>query len=71
MTLAELKPYVKAVSAGLVSAIAFLAPTVDDGLSKSELLGTVSAFVVGTGVTFYVPYQTTKKVDETAKPAEY
>lgn len=61
--MADLKPYVKATVAGLIAAIAFLAPSVDDGVSASEAMLTVSAFLVGTGVTFYVPYKSTKPAE--------
>lgn len=60
----NVKPYLKSTAAGLVAAIAFLAPVVDDGVSASEALLATSAFLVGAGVVFTLPYQTTKKVDE-------
>lgn len=50
-----MKTYLKAIVAGLIAAIAFATPTVDDGLKASEVLGIVSSFLVGTGVVYAVP----------------
>lgn len=51
----NVKSYLKALAAGVVAAVAFLAPVVDDGLTTSEALLGVSAFLVGTGVVYAVP----------------
>lgn len=47
--------YAKAIIAGLVSAISFAIPVVDDGLIASEVLGIVLAGLVGSGLTAVVP----------------
>lgn len=47
--------YAKAVVAGLIAAISFAIPVVDDGLVASELLGIVLAGLVGSGITYAVP----------------
>ena len=51
----SLKPYAKAFAGGLVTAIAFAVPVVDDGLLASEILGIAGAFLAGLGVVYRVP----------------
>lgn len=50
-----LNPYMKAVLGGLVAAISFAIPVVDDGLVVSEVLGIVLAGLTGTGLVYAVP----------------
>lgn len=50
-----MSPYAKAVVAGLVAALSFAIPVVDDGLVASEILGIVLSGLVGSGVTYAVP----------------
>lgn len=50
-----LPAYAKALVAAATSALSFLIPVVDDGLTTSEGLGGVLAFLVGLGVTYAVP----------------
>ncbi len=48
-------PYAKAIIGGLVAAISFAVPVVDDGLLVSEVLGILLAGLVGSGLTYAVP----------------
>jgi hypothetical protein len=50
-----LAPYAKSVLAGLIAAISFAIPCVDDGLLASEVLGIVLAGLTGLGVVYAVP----------------
>jgi len=45
----------KAVLAGLVAAISFAIPVVDDGLVASEVLGIILAGLTGLGVVYRAP----------------
>jgi hypothetical protein len=47
--------YAKALAAGTVSACTALIPVIDDGLTTSEVLYAVVAFLVGTGLVAVVP----------------
>ena len=51
----KLAPFAKALAGGAVAAIAFATPVVDDGLVASEVLGIVSAFLIGLGVVYRIP----------------
>lgn len=48
-------PYAKSLLAGLIAAISFAVPVVDDGLVPSEILGIILAGAVGLGVVYRVP----------------
>lgn len=41
------KVYAKAIVGGLLAALAFAVPVVDDGLTVSEILGIAAALVAG------------------------
>lgn len=61
----NIKPYLKALGAGLIAAVAFLTPALDDDdLSKKELAGIAGAFVTAAVTTYFVPYQSTKPSTE-------
>lgn len=49
------KPYAKAILSGLIAAISFAIPCVDDGLIPSEVLGIVLAGLTGLGIVYAVP----------------
>lgn len=51
------KAITAAVLAGVAAALAFAIPVVDDGLTTSEILGIVLAFLTGAGVTGGATYQ--------------
>ena len=51
----NLNPYAKAVIAGLIAALSFAIPVVDNGLLLSEVLGIVLAGLTGAGFTYAVP----------------
>lgn len=48
-------PYAKALLGGLVAALSFAIPVVDDGLIASEVLGILLAGLTGTGLVYAVP----------------
>lgn len=48
-------PYVRALVGGLVAAIVVASPIVDDGLTPSEILAIVGAFLSGSGLTAVAP----------------
>lgn len=50
-----LNPYAKAVIAGLVAAVSFAIPVIDNGLIASEILGIVLAGLTGSGLTYATP----------------
>lgn len=52
------KAWVAALVAGLVAALSYAIPVVDDGLLASEVLGIVLAGLVGSGVTGAATYRT-------------
>lgn len=47
--------YRKAIVGGLVGALTYAIPVVDDGLVASEILGIVLAGLAGTGLVYLVP----------------
>lgn len=47
--------YAKALLGGLVAALSFAIPVVDDGLIASEVLGILLAGLTGTGLVYAVP----------------
>lgn len=51
----KIRPYAKAVAAGLAAGIAFAVPVVDDGLKPSEILGIAGAMLTGAGIVYRVP----------------
>lgn len=51
----QLAPYAKAALGGVVAAISFAIPCVDDGLVASEILGIALAGLTGLGVVYAVP----------------
>lgn len=51
----RLNPYMKAVLGGVVAALSFAIPIVDDGVTLSEVLGIVLAGLTGTGLVYAVP----------------
>lgn len=51
----KFKPYAKAIAGGLVAAIAYATPVIDDGLVASEILGIAGAFLAGLGVVYRIP----------------
>lgn len=53
--MSKLTPYAKAIVAGIVTALSFAIPVVDDGLIASEVLGIILAGLTGTGVVYAVP----------------
>lgn len=48
-------PYMKAILGGVVAALSFAIPVVDDGLVASEILGIALAGLTGTGIVYAVP----------------
>lgn len=54
----NIKPYAKAALAGVIAALSFAIPVVDDGLAVSEGLGIVLAGLIGLGVVYRVPNRT-------------
>lgn len=53
--MSSLKPYAKAILAGLAAAISFAIPCVDDGLTASESLGIALAGLTALGIVYQVP----------------
>lgn len=47
--------YAKAILAGIVAALSFAVPVVDDGLAVSEVLGIILAGLTGTGLVYAIP----------------
>lgn len=47
--------YAKSILSGVIAAISFAIPVVDDGLAPSEVLGVILAGLVGLGVVYAVP----------------
>lgn len=56
-----LNPYAKAIIGGLVAALSFAIPVVDDGLLLSEVLGIILAGLTGTGLVYAVPNRERKQ----------
>lgn len=54
--------YRKALVAAIIAAMSYLIPVVDDGLTTSEILGTIVAGAVAGGVTWGVPNKNYRKV---------
>lgn len=50
-----MRPYAKAILAGLAAAISFAIPVVDDGITPSEGLGILLAGLTAGGVVYTVP----------------
>lgn len=53
--------YLKAIVAGVIAAISYAIPVVDDGLKASEVLAIVLAGLVGSGVTYMVPNRSARR----------
>lgn len=51
----------KAVIGGVVAAISFAIPIVDDGLVASEVLGILLAGLTGTGLVYVTPNRPTRR----------
>ena len=51
----NIRPYAKAVVGGVVAALSFAVPVVDDGLIVSEVLGILVAGLTGSGIVWVVP----------------
>lgn len=47
--------YAKSILSGVIAAVSFAIPVVDDGLVPSEILGIALAGLVGLGVVYAVP----------------
>lgn len=47
--------YAKAIVGGIIAALSFAIPVVDDGLLVSEVLGILLAGLTGTGLVYAVP----------------
>ncbi|MGZ4518937.1 MAG: hypothetical protein ACXVXP_00020 [Mycobacteriaceae bacterium] len=50
-----MKQYAKSILGGLIAALSFAIPVVDNGLTPSEVLGIVLAGLTGLGVVYVVP----------------
>lgn len=50
-----MRRYAKAVVAGLIAALSWAIPVVDDGLVASEVLGILLAGLTGTGLVYATP----------------
>lgn len=59
----ELRQYVKAVVGGLLAALALLSGALGDGLSPTEVIALVVAFLTGFLGVFYAPNNDPKGVD--------
>lgn len=62
-------PYLNAVLGGLMAAIVVASPIVDDGVTASEVLSILGAFLSGTGLTAVRPaYRGRHVAGETSNP---
>lgn len=58
--MSALAGYRKAILAGIVGALSFAVPVVDNGVTASEVLGIILAGLVGAGVVYQVPNRPTE-----------
>jgi hypothetical protein len=68
-----MQSYLKAIVAGLIAAISYAIPVVDDGLKASEALAIILAALVGSGVVYAVPNKDPRgeRQEESVQPPEY
>jgi hypothetical protein len=55
---AKLAPISKAIAGGLVGALTFAIPVVDDGVQLVDALGIALAFIGGLGIVYAAPRNT-------------